>query len=57
MGNIGIQNSLLSRFVAPPLTIEMDLGQKIANQTIQMDRYSKPSWQDGQVLVTDADRS
>merc|ERR1719228_691656 len=58
MENIGLQDSLLSRFDCLFImldTIDVDSDRKIADHVVRMHRYRNPREQDGQVLVTDAD--
>jgi len=58
MENIGLQDSLLSRFDCLFImldTIAVDSDRKIADHVVRMHRYRNPREQDGQVLMTDAD--
>jgi len=58
MENIGLQDSLLSRFDCLFImldTIDVDSDRKIADHVVRMHRYRNPREQDGQVLMTDAE--
>merc|ERR1711915_386421 len=58
MENIGLQDSLLSRFDCLFImldTIDVDSDRKIADHVVRMHRYRNPQEQDGQVLSIAAD--
>jgi DNA replication licensing factor MCM3 len=58
MENIGLQDSLLSRFDCLFImldTIDVDSDRKIADHVVRMHRYRNPREADGQVLVTAAE--
>jgi len=58
MENIGLQDSLLSRFDCLFImldTIDVDSDRKIADHVVRMHRYRNPQEQDGQVLEIAAD--
>merc|ERR1719260_518800 len=58
MENIGLQDSLLSRFDCLFImldTIDVDSDRKIADHVVRMHRYRNPQEQDGQVLQTQAE--
>eukprot|EP00092_Neocalanus_flemingeri_P087718 GFUD01110762.1.p1 GENE.GFUD01110762.1~~GFUD01110762.1.p1 ORF type:complete len:437 (-),score=129.25 GFUD01110762.1:1392-2525(-) len=58
MENIGLQDSLLSRFDCLFImldTIDVDSDRKIADHVVRMHRYRSPQEQDGQVLSIAAD--
>merc|ERR1712168_387511 len=58
MENIGLQDSLLSRFDCLFImldTIDVDSDRKIADHVVRMHRYRSPQEQDGQVLNIAAD--
>lgn len=58
MENIGLQDSLLSRFDCLFImldTIDVDSDRKIADHVVRMHRYRSPQEQDGQVLSVAAD--
>merc|ERR1719228_1248604 len=58
MENIGLQDSLLSRFDFLFImldTIDVDSDRKIADHVVRMHRYRNPQEQDGQVLSIAAD--
>jgi len=58
MENIGLQDSLLSRFDCLFImldTIDIDSDRKIADHVVRMHRYRSPQEQDGQVLSIAAD--
>jgi len=58
MENIGLQDSLLSRFDCLFImldTIDVDSDRKIADHVVRMHRYRSPREQDGQVLVMDSE--
>jgi len=58
MENIGLQDSLLSRFDCLFImldTIDVDSDRKIADHVVRMHRYRSPQEQDGQVLAIAAD--
>lgn len=58
MENIGLQDSLLSRFDCLFImldTIDVDSDRKIADHVVRMHRYRNPREQDGQVLCIEAD--
>merc|ERR1719204_975433 len=57
MENIGLQDSLLSRFDCLFImldTIDVDSDRKIADHVVRMHRYRDPKESDGQVLETQA---
>jgi len=58
MENIGLQDSLLSRFDCLFImldTIDVDSDRKIADHVVRMHRYRDPKEADGQVLETQAE--
>merc|ERR1719260_54414 len=58
MENIGLQDSLLSRFDCLFImldTIDVDSDRKIADHVVRMHRYRDPKESDGQVLETQAE--
>merc|ERR1719225_1248855 len=58
MENIGLQDSLLSRFDCLFImldTIDVDSDRKIADHVVRMHRYRDPKEADGQVLQTQAE--
>jgi len=58
MENIGLQDSLLSRFDCLFImldTIDVDSDRKIADHVVRMHRYRSPQEQDGQILSIAAD--
>jgi len=58
MENIGLQDSLLSRFDCLFIMldqIEVDKDRKIADHVVRMHRYRGPNEQDGDVLAIDGD--
>merc|ERR1712013_352113 len=60
MENIGLQDSLLSRFDCLFImldTIDVDSDRKIADHVVRMHRYRDPKESDGQVLETEAEET
>ena len=58
MENIGLQDSLLSRFDLLFImldTVEVENDRKIADHVVRMHRYRNPNEQDGEVLSIAAD--